>query len=239
MNFAIIGYGQMGKEIEKIAKDRNHNIALIIDADNQPDLEHLADKTIDVAIEFSCPEAVLDNYKKCFSAGIPVVSGTTGWLNKMPEVISMCDKSEAGFFYASNFSLGVNLFFKLNKHLAKLMQPFKDYKVSINEIHHTRKLDAPSGTAITLAEGIISEIPELTNWKSEEVLSDNEIPIYSFREGDVPGTHEIIFDSKVDKISIKHEAKSRKGFAMGAVLAAEFMAGKKGFYSMDDLLNIS
>lgn len=238
MNIAIVGYGQMGKEIEKIALSRGHQIGMIVDAKNMADLDKMETDILDVAIEFSRPESAFENYSKCFEAGVPVVSGTTGWLDKLSEVIDICEKNETGFFYASNFSLGVNLFFQLNKQLAKLMNPFKDYKVLMNEIHHTRKLDAPSGTAITLAEGIMTEIPELTNWKNEEALSDSEIPIFSFREGEVPGTHEVIFDSEVDKISIKHEAKNRKGFALGAVLAAEFMVGKKGFYGMNDLLNI-
>jgi 4-hydroxy-tetrahydrodipicolinate reductase len=168
-----------------------------------------------------------------------VVSGTTGWLDRLPEVIDFCDKNNSGFFYASNFSLGVNLFFELNKKLAKLMNPFNDYNVKMNEIHHTRKLDAPSGTAITLAEGVMSNIDTLSKWKNSDDVTDGELPIISFREGDVPGTHEVIYDSEIDTISIKHEAKSRKGFALGAVLAAEFLNGKSGFYGMNDLLEIS
>ncbi len=239
MKIALIGYGQMGKEIEKIAKVRGHNVTLIIDENNKSDLnaEHLSN--IDVAIEFSRPECAADNYKKCFMNGVPVVSGTTGWLNKLPEIISNCEDNNTGFFYASNFSLGVNLFFELNKKLAKLMNPFNEYSVMMNETHHTRKLDAPSGTAITLAEGLISKLHHITKWENSKNVGQGVVPINSFREGDVPGTHEVVYDSEVDTISIKHEAKSRKGFAVGAVIAAEFLNGKTGFYGMNDLLNIS
>lgn len=238
MNIALIGYGQMGKEIEKIAQERGHTIALIIDKDNHNDLNGKSLAAIDVAIEFSRPESAVGNYKKCFEGKVPVVSGTTGWLDKLPEIIEECEKNESGFFYASNYSLGVNLFFELNKKLAKLMQPFGDYKVRMNEIHHTRKLDAPSGTAITLAEGIISEMPTLESWKCNEKAEANEFAITAERIGDVPGTHEVFYESEIDNITIRHEAYSRKGFATGAVLAAEFLAGKKGFYGMNDLLNI-
>ena len=194
---------------------------------------------IDVAIEFSRPESAVENYKMCFSNKVPVVSGTTGWLESLPEIISLCEANKTGFFYASNFSLGVNLFFELNKKLAMLMNPFKEYSVRMNEIHHTRKLDAPSGTAITLAEGIILNIDHITNWKNSEDVAQGELPIISYREGEVPGTHEVIYDSEIDTLSIKHEAKNRKGFALGAVLAAEFLKGKIGFYGMNDLLQIS
>ncbi len=239
MNIALIGYGQMGKEIEKIAKERGHKITLIIDKNNQNDLNKEKLSTIDVVIEFSRPECAVENFKKCFINGIPVVSGTTGWLNKLPEVINACEKNSTGFFYASNFSLGVNLFFGLNKKLAKLMNPFKEYEVMINETHHIRKLDAPSGTAITLAEGLISNLQHITKWENSENIDHSSVPINSLREGDVTGTHEVIYNSDVDTISIKHEAKSRKGFALGAVFAAEFLNGKTGFYGMNDLLNIS
>lgn len=238
MNLAIIGYGQMGHEIEKIAIERGHHIRLIIDENNQDDLSANKLKEIDVAIEFSRPQSAVKNYKKCFQAGVPVVSGTTGWLEHLNEVIKDCESNNTAFFYASNFSLGVNLFFQLNRQLAKMMQPFNEYKVMMNEIHHTRKLDAPSGTAITLAEGVMAEIPEINAWKNDEDVNENELPILSFREGDVPGTHEVIYDSAIDRLSIKHEAKSRKGFAQGAVIAAEFLKGKKGFFGMNDLLNI-
>lgn len=239
MNIALIGYGQMGKEIEKIARNRGHEISLIIDKDNHNDLNAENLTNIDVAIEFSRPESAVENYKMCFSNKVPVVSGTTGWLESLPEIISLCEVNKTGFFYASNFSLGVNLFFELNKKLAMLMNPFKEYSVRMNEIHHTRKLDAPSGTAITLAEGIILNIDHITNWKNSEDVAQGELPIISYREGEVPGTHEVIYDSEIDTLSIKHEAKNRKGFALGAVLAAEFLKGKIGFYGMNDLLQIS
>lgn len=239
MNIVLVGYGQMGKEIEKIALSRGHNIALVIDMNNQNDLNKNNLLNVDVAIEFSRPESAVDNYKKCFENDVPVVSGTTGWLDKLPDVIGYCEKNDSGFFYASNFSLGVNLFFELNKKLAQLINPFNDYNIKMNEIHHTRKLDAPSGTAITLAEGLISNIDHIASWKNSEAVVEGELPIVSYREGDVPGTHEVIYDSEIDTISIKHEAKSRKGFALGAVLAAEFMSGKSGFYGMNDLLKIS
>jgi 4-hydroxy-tetrahydrodipicolinate reductase len=239
MKIALIGYGQMGKEIEKIAISRGHTIALIIDKDNAHDLNTPNLQKVDVCIEFSRPESAFENYKKCFSAGVPVVSGTTGWLERLPEVVNECETNNAGFFYASNFSLGVNLFFELNRKLAKLMESFPEYKATIHEIHHTRKLDAPSGTAITLAQGLLAENKNYINWKNEPTSKQGELPIISFREGDVPGTHEVLYDSQIDMISIKHEARNRKGFALGAVLAAEFMVGKSGFYGMDDLLKLA
>jgi len=236
MNIVLIGYGQMGKEIEKIAVSRGHKIVLTIDKDNLNDLTPDNLSKVDIAIEFTRPESSVDNYKKCFANNTPVVSGTTGWLEKLPEIIKHCENNNSAFFYASNFSLGVNIFFELNKKLAQMISPFDDYSVKINEIHHTRKLDAPSGTAITLAEGIISNINRFNTWKNSETTNNNELPIISFREGDVPGTHEIIYDSDIDTISIKHEAKNRKGFALGAVLAAEFLKDKKGIFGMSDLL---
>jgi 4-hydroxy-tetrahydrodipicolinate reductase len=226
----------MGKEIEKIAISRGHKIVLTIDKNNIEDFNSNNLSNVDVAIEFTRPESSVNNYKKCFENNIPVVSGTTGWLDKLPEVIKYCENNNSAFFYASNFSLGVNIFFELNKKLAQMMSPFDDYSVKINEIHHTRKLDAPSGTAITLAEGIISNINKFDSWRNSEKTNSNELPVISFREGDVPGTHEIIYDSDIDTISIKHEAKNRKGFALGAVLAAEFLKGKRGIFGMSDLL---
>lgn len=236
MRIALIGYGQMGKEIEKIAINRGNTVDLIIDVNNKSDLNEENLKNIDVVIEFSRPESAVENYLTCFKYGKPVVSGTTGWLHRKKEVIENCTANGAGFFYTSNFSLGVNLFFELNKQLAKLMHPFNDYTVSMNEIHHTRKLDAPSGTAITLAEGIMETYKDLTTWKNDKLVNTNELAITSERIGDVPGTHEVFYDSEIDKITIIHEAKNRRGFALGAVLAAEFMKGKKGIYNMSDLL---
>ncbi len=239
MNIALVGYGQMGKAIEKIAIDRGHTVGLIIDMTNQDDLNSEKLAGIDVAIEFSRPESAVDNYLKCFACGVPVVSGTTGWLDRLDEVVKNGEENNTGFFYASNFSLGVNLFFELNKRLARLMKPFKEYSVRMNEIHHTRKLDAPSGTAITLAEGILNENDSLTEWKNQAEVGEGELSITSERIGDVPGTHQIYYESEIDKITIEHEAYSRYGFALGAVIAAEFMVGKVGFYGMNDLLEIA
>lgn len=238
MKIALVGYGKMGKEIERIAIDRGHTVGLIIDKDNKNDLNTEKLKNIDVVIEFSTPATAVDNYKKCFDANTPVVSGTTGWTKQMSEVKKYCNDKETAFFYASNFSLGVNLFFELNKRLATLMHPFNDYKVSVNEIHHTEKLDSPSGTAITIAEQIMKTYTQFVSWKNNKKTLDSELPVTSDRIGAVSGTHEVFYKSDNDTISIKHEAKNRKGFAMGAVLAAEFLDNKKGVFSMSDLLKI-
>jgi 4-hydroxy-tetrahydrodipicolinate reductase len=238
MNIALIGYGKMGKEIEKIALERGHAISLKIDVHNQHELTVDALKTTDVAIEFTIPSSALSNYYTCFKAQTPVVSGTTGWLKNYDEVISACTSHNAGFFYASNFSLGVNLFFNLNAHLAKLMNGFSEYDVAMEEIHHTQKLDAPSGTAITLAEDIINAIDRKKQWKLQEFSNIEDFQIVAKRLGSVPGTHTITYDSLVDSIEIKHTAKSRKGFALGAVIAAEFMKAKTGVFGMSDLLGL-
>lgn len=238
MKIALIGYGKMGKEIEKIALDRGHEIILKIDITNPEDLNLANLKKADVAIEFTTPASATANYKLCFEAEIPVVSGTTGWLEKQAEVHQLCNQLNGTFFYASNFSLGVNIFFALNKKLAELMANRSEYTVEMKEIHHTQKLDAPSGTAITLAEGIIENIPEKKSWVNYSTSQADELGIISEREGQVPGTHIINYDSEVDFIEITHCAKSRKGFAFGAVLAAEYSFGKKGILSMNDLLNI-
>lgn len=238
MKIALIGYGKMGKEIEKIALDRGHEIVLKIDITNPGELTIANLQKADVAIEFTIPSSAQSNYQLCFEAGIPVVSGTTGWLAQMAEVHGQCKKLDGTFFYASNFSLGVNIFFALNKKLAELMANRGEYKVEMKEIHHTQKLDAPSGTAITLAEGILENIPDKKTWVNHSTDQVQELGIVSEREGEVPGTHIINYDSEVDYIEITHCAKSRKGFAFGAVLAAEFSFGKKGILSMNDLLNI-
>ncbi len=238
MNIAIIGYGKMGKEIEKLARERNHNVVLRVDENNIKSLIKNDFGNVDVAIEFSMPESAFSNINLCFDNNIPVVSGTTGWLEKFDDVLERCKNENNTFFYASNYSIGVNLFFKLNKHLAKIMDNFTDYNVRVEETHHTQKLDAPSGTAITLAEGLIENIERKNNWEKEQENSDNTIAVKSFREGNVPGNHKVIYDSSFDKITIEHDAKSRKGFALGAILAAEFIISKKGYYSMDDLLKI-
>ena len=236
MKIALIGYGKMGKTIEQIALQRGHTISVIIDENNRNDFDSPAFKDSDVAIEFTSPASAFDNYMKCFESNVPVVSGTTGWLEKIDEIKKACQEDSQTFFYASNFSLGVNIFFELNKHLAKIMNQFPDYNVKMEEIHHIHKLDAPSGTAITLAEGIIESIDRKAKWNPEEEDSATDIAIHCIREGEVPGIHEIIYESEVDTISIKHDAKTRQGFALGAVIAAEFAHNKKGFLEMSDML---
>lgn len=235
MKIALIGYGKMGKQIEQIALSRGHSIVSIIDESNVVDFDSPAFKSADVAIEFTTPTSALRNYQKCFQAGVPVVAGTTGWLEHLPEVKKACEEGQT-FFYASNYSLGVNIFFALNKYLAKIMNQFPDYTVSMEEVHHVHKLDAPSGTAITLAEGIIENVDRKTDWHLETETKSSDLAIHCIREGEVPGIHEIFYESDADIISIKHDAKSRKGFALGAVLAAEFTCGKKGFLGMNDML---
>lgn len=233
MKIGLFGYGKMGKMIEQIALDRGHSIVAKIDDPSQ-DVDYVS---MDVAIDFSTPEAAFENITKCFKNNVPVISGTTGWLDKYSDAIKICEDNKSAFIYASNFSLGVNIFFELNKQLAKMMAGLAQYNVSMEEIHHTQKLDAPSGTAITLAEGII-ENTAYENWKLDE--SDNKtISIKSIREGMVPGTHSIAYASSVDTIEIKHEAHNREGFALGAVIASEWIQGKTGVFSMKDVLNLS
>lgn len=236
MKIALIGYGRMGHEIEKIAIQRGHTIVSIIDVGNVSDFDSPAFKSADVAIEFSTPDSAINNYRKCFAAGVPVVAGTTGWLDHMEEVKKACEEGNQTFFYASNYSLGVNIFFVLNKYLAKIMNNYPDYDVKMEEIHHIHKLDAPSGTAITLAEGVIENIDRKEKWNLEVEENKTDLAIHCIRDGEVPGIHEIIYESEADTISIKHDAKSRKGFALGAVVAAEFTCGKKGFLGMNDML---
>jgi 4-hydroxy-tetrahydrodipicolinate reductase len=238
MKIALIGYGKMGKTIERIALDRGHEVILKIDLDNQNELTTENLRKADVAIEFTIPASALDNYKACFRAGIPVVSGTTGWLDRKDEVLNEIKQYDGTFFYASNFSLGVNLFFTLNRKLANLMSNRPEYKVSMEEVHHTQKLDAPSGTAITLAEDLIDILPGINSWTLEDPQHPDQMKIDAIREGQVPGIHRIRYESAVDHILIEHSAKSREGFALGAVLAAEFCPGKKGLLSMNDLLNL-
>lgn len=238
MKIALIGYGRMGQAIEAIAKERGHEIVLTIDVDNQHDLTKENLRKVDVAIEFTIPASALDNYKTCFASGVPVVSGTTGWLDRKAEVLDEMKKHQGTFFYASNFSLGVNLFFALNKKLAELMKVRPEYNISMEEVHHTKKLDAPSGTAITLAEDLFEIHPGKKSWTLDTPKSNDEMHIEAIREGDVPGIHRIKYESDIDYIEIEHSAKSRQGFALGAVLAAEFSADKKGLISMNDLLNL-
>lgn len=227
----------MGHEIEKIAISRGHTIVSIIDVNNVADFDSAEFKSADVAIEFSTPDSAINNYRKCFMAGVPVVAGTTGWLEHMDEVKKACENGNSTFFYASNYSLGVNIFFTLNKYLAKIMNNYPDYDIKIEETHHIHKLDAPSGTAITLAEGILENIERKGQWTLETKDNDSDLPIHAIREGEIPGIHEITYESEVDIISIKHDSKSRKGLALGAVIAAEFTKGKKGFLGMKDMLN--
>ena len=235
MKIALIGYGKMGKTIEQIAIQRGHQIVSIIDINNAEDIYSEAFKSADAAIEFTTPATAFNNYMKCFEVGVPVVSGTTGWLDRIGEIKEKCEKEGKTFFYASNFSIGVNIFFAMNKYLAKIMNNFPSYDVKMTEVHHIHKLDAPSGTAITLAEGILENIDRKDRWTLENAESATDLPIHAIREGEVPGIHEITYESDVDTISIKHDAKSRAGFALGAVIAAEFTAGKKGFLGMNDL----
>ncbi len=228
----------MGKIIESIALDRGHEIVLKIDISNQNELTVENLKKADVAIEFTVPSSAVANYKLCFEAGIPVVSGTTGWLDHKDEVLAEMKKTDGTFFYASNFSLGVNLFFALNKKLAQLMDGVEGYDVSMMEVHHTQKLDAPSGTAISLAEDLFDNYQGKSSWTMEHPKSSSEMHMGALREGKVPGIHRVKYESEVDHIMIEHSAKSRQGFAFGAVLAAEYSFGKKGLLSMNDLLNL-
>lgn len=237
MKIAIIGYGKMGKTIESIAQERGHEITHKFDISNQAELAQISKDEVDVAIEFTQPESAFENIMQCIAQGIPIVSGTTGWLDKWHLVEKACQKHKGGFFYASNYSIGVNIFFKLNQYLANLMNQQTHYQVSMEEIHHTEKKDAPSGTAITLAEGILEAIRAKEKWVNEASQEEDTIGIVSKREAGVPGTHSIQYQSDIDNIEIKHTAFSRDGFATGAVLAAEWIQGKQGIFGMDDMLS--
>lgn len=233
MKIALLGYGKMGKTIEQIALQRGHEIVLKIDENSL-----YYDITIaDVAIDFSIPEAAFKNISTCLNNHVPVISGTTGWLAKLPEAEALCKEKNGAFISASNFSLGVNIFFELNAHLAKMMRNLEQYTISIEEIHHTKKLDAPSGTAITLAEGII-ENTNKESWALNVTNKETEIPIIAKRIDDVPGTHTVEYKSAVDTIEIKHTAHSRDGFALGAIIAAEWLVGKTGIFTMKDVLGL-
>ena len=236
MNIALIGYGKMGKEIEKIALSRGHTIVLKVDINNANAYTIDELKIADAAIEFSTPESAINNIYKCFEAGVPVVVGTTGWLNKLDEVKQKCIEKNQALFYASNYSIGVNMFFKLNEFLAKLMNSYPEYNATMEEIHHVHKLDAPSGTAITLANQVIEQIKSKKKWVNNSTNNANELSIISKRIDEVPGTHTVTYSSAVDEISITHIAHNRKGFALGAVIAAEWVAGKKGVFGMADLM---
>lgn len=235
MNIALLGYGKMGKEIEKIALSRNHHIVLKVDKDNAHSITKADLQKADVAIEFSTPHTVLSNIQKCFDAELPIVVGTTGWYDDLEKIKSTCQKENKSLFYASNFSLGVNLFFKVNKYLAELMNKYPEYDVCMEEIHHVHKLDKPSGTAITLAQQIISKIDRKSNWSIDD-NSASTLFIEDKREGEVPGTHIIKYRSAIDDIEIMHKAHNRQGFALGSVIAAEFINDKKGVYTMEDII---
>lgn len=232
MKIALLGYGKMGKVIEKIALERGHEI--VLKKGSQNNFEGLLQA--DIAIDFSLPHVAVENITECLNNNIAVVSGTTGWLKHYNTIVQLCKEKNGSFIYGSNFSLGVNIFFELNAYLAKMMKNLGQYKVSMEEIHHTQKLDAPSGTAITLAEGIINN-SNYTNW-TLDTPKENEIKIEAKRIGTVPGTHSIFYDSPVDQIEIKHTAHNREGFALGSVVAAEWLIGKKGVFTMKDVLNI-
>jgi 4-hydroxy-tetrahydrodipicolinate reductase len=233
MKIALLGYGRMGKEIEKIAVSRGHEIVIKKDIDDAIDIT-----LADVAIDFSVPTSAFNNISNCIHNNVPVISGTTGWLDKYEDAANLCREKKGGFIYASNYSVGVNIFFELNKQLAKMMNTLENYNISLEEIHHTKKLDAPSGTAITLAEGIIENTSK-KDWELDTVSSVENIPIVAKRIPDVPGTHSVWYNSEVDTIEIKHTAHNRQGFALGAVIAAEWILDKTGVFSMKDVLNIS
>ena len=233
MKIALFGYGKMGKEIEQIALQRGHEIVLKIKGTEEYDISQA-----DIAIDFSVPNVALSNIVSCFRNNVPVISGTTGWLDDFDKAIDVCKENNGSFIYASNFSIGVNIFFELNKQLAKMMNSQKEYSINVEEIHHTKKLDTPSGTAITLAEGIINNTSK-RDWQLKETqVNAGTIPIEAKRILDVPGTHIISYESQIDSIEIKHTAHNRKGFALGAVIAAEWLNNKIGIYTMKDVLNI-
>jgi 4-hydroxy-tetrahydrodipicolinate reductase len=238
MNIALIGYGKMGKTIEGLGIQQGHSFPLIIDENNYGDLNAEKLKGIDVAIEFTVPAAAPGNIANCMKLGVPVVTGTTGWNAKLPEIENLCKEAEGTLFHASNFSIGVNILFAMNRNLAKIMEGKPEYKVSMEEEHHIHKLDAPSGTAITLAEQILEENSSLTKWTLKGEGEHGALPIEAIREGEAKGRHSIVYQSKVDTITLTHNALSRDAFASGALLAAEFVHGKKGVFGMHDLLKL-
>ena len=248
MKIAILGYGKMGRIIEKIATDRKHEIVLKIELENRHQLTVENLKEADAAIEFSTPDTVLSHIELCFEAKVPVIVGTTGWYGHLQRIKNECEQSGNTVLYASNFSVGVNVFFYVNTILAKLMNNYPYYDVQVEEIHHTQKLDAPSGTAITIAEGIIDNLDSKKEWVNildtdgktgEDTVKADQLLIESLRMQNVPGTHTVVYDSEVDSIEFKHTAHNRNGFALGAVLAAEWVQGKKGFYSVKDMFNFN
>ena len=246
MKIALLGYGKMGKIIEKIAISRKHEIVLTIDHDTMDDLTVENLQKADVVIDFTMPASVLSNIKHCFDAGVPIVVGTTGWYDQIPQIKQLCEQGNNTLLYGSNFSVGVNIFFHVNRLLAKVMNNYPYYDVQVEEIHHTQKLDSPSGTAITIAEGILDNLQAKSEWvnvlttddkQDDDTVSNNQLLIESLRIDSVPGTHTVIYDSEVDTIEFKHTAHNRNGFALGAVLAAEWIQGKKGFYSVDAMFD--
>lgn len=239
MKIALIGHGKMGHIIEEIAISRGHKIVKIIDEDNLHDFESAEFRSADVAIEFTRPTSAVENILKCFAAGVPVVSGTTGWTDSLPELKSMCEHGDGTLLWSSNFSIGMNIFMALNRHLTEIMTKFPEYHPEMEEIHHIHKLDHPSGTAITLAEDLISVYPPMKRWAEPEgqPIPEDTLAISHRREGEVPGVHSIKWDSEADEIIITHSAHSRRGFALGAVVAAEWLPGHKGFFNMKDVLN--
>ncbi|PJJ84185.1 4-hydroxy-tetrahydrodipicolinate reductase [Mucilaginibacter auburnensis] len=248
MKIALLGYGKMGKIIEKIAIDRKHEIVLKIDQDNLSELTKENLQRADVAIEFSTPHTALSNINNCLDAGVPIVVGTTGWLNDIPVIKQRCEDEGLAFIYGTNFSVGVNIFFHVNKMLAKIMNGYNYYDVQVEEIHHTQKLDSPSGTAITIAEGIINNLDAKQEWvnvltaeglEATDNVKADELLIESYRIDSVPGTHTVIYDSEVDSIEFKHTAHNRNGFALGAVMAAEWIQNRKGFYSVEDMFDFT
>jgi 4-hydroxy-tetrahydrodipicolinate reductase len=238
MKLALLGYGKMGQEIEKAALERNHTITLKIDINNQHEFTKENLRKADVAIDFSTPTSAVNNMLACFEAGIPIVCGTTGWNNELTRITSVCKEKNQALFYSSNYSIGVNILFAVNEYLAGIMNKFGQYDVCIEETHHTQKLDAPSGTAISIADQILAKLDRKRNWKLEPGGASESLSIKAIREGDVKGIHEISYESEVDYITLKHFAKSRKGFAQGAVQAAEFIKDKKGVFTMRDLLGL-
>jgi 4-hydroxy-tetrahydrodipicolinate reductase len=246
MKIAILGYGKMGRIIEKFATERGHDIVLKVNIDNMEDLTVDNLQKADVAIDFSTPDSALSNIELCFDAKLPIVVGTTGWYGHLQEVKNKCEDGNNSLLYASNFSVGVNVFFFVNKILAKIMNRYPQYEVQVEEIHHTEKLDSPSGTAMTIAEGILSELGRKNEWVNELIGSGEELItkpdqllIESHRIEEVPGTHTVIYSSEVDDIEFKHKAHSRAGFALGAVLAAEWLQDKNGFYNITDMFDFS
>lgn len=241
MKLAIIGYGRMGHMIESIARERGHEIVCIIDKDDLHLFESKEFRSADVAIEFTMPTSAVDNILRCFAAGVPVVCGTTGWLSSMPEIKTLCQEGKGTLMWGSNFSVGVNIFRSVNRHLARIMQQFPAYKPELEEVHHIHKLDHPSGTAVTLAEDLLAEYAALDGWYEPEegaTACDTKLPINHKRDGEVPGIHTITWESSADLISITHSAKNREGFALGAVLASEWLKGKTGYHDVAEMFNL-